>query len=364
GGERPDNPQEEPGSAGSDPAGYRSVGPHGGERDLHTDDMIEEIKGAGTRRDQARQLLIDLETRGSLAFHLFLQCLKDTGQRDTADLLQTAAANQFCYQIQYPPYPVKPSTPCCNAKPVLCMNRSFVYETDVSYCSYPMTTTPAAPCFIINNMEFDECTGLSFRTGSDIDRDKMESRMRSFHFDVTVKNNLTGQAIHNELQALAALDHSLSDCCLVVILSHGCETRHSKFPGGVFGTDGKQIPVERIVGYFDGAKCPGLRGKPKIFIIQACGGEQRDRGCEVDSSPISTSLQSDATPGSSARDDDEVDAVSCIPTHGDILVSYSTYPGYVSWRDKHTGSWYIEVLDKVLEQHAATEDLQSLLVKV
>lgn len=38
--------------------------------------------------------------------------------------------------------------------------------------------------------------------------------------------------------------------------------------------------------------------------------------------------------------------------------------GFVSWRDKKSGSWYIETLDGVLEQWARSEDLQSLLLRV
>ena len=50
------------------------------------------------------------------------------------------------------------------------------------------------------------------------------------------------------------------------------QTSHNQFPGGVYGTDGKPISVEKIVNYFNGSNSPSLRGKPKLFFIQACGG--------------------------------------------------------------------------------------------
>nr|AAI70178.1 Casp9-A protein [Xenopus laevis]AAI70180.1 Casp9-A protein [Xenopus laevis] len=340
------------------------------ERGVFSNDMIEEIQREGTRRDQARKLLVELETRGSQAFPLFLLCLKETAQHDLADFLQSDSGTRVLQPIPTTPSPVLKPLPKAEAAEYPAReirSRKGTLDKDKDY---PMSSDPIGSCLIINNMNFHECTGLSTRTGSDIDRDKLANRMRSFHFEVTVKDNLTGQAMHDHLQALADQDHSLQDCCLVVILSHGCETRHIQFPGGVYGTDGIRIPVERIVSYFNGSKCPSLRGKPKIFIIQACGGDQKDKGCEVTSdtpplSPTSTSLQSDATPVFSGEGDrDEVDAVSNIPTPSDILVSYSTFPGYVSWRDKHTGSWYVEVLDSVLAEHAAADDLQSLLVMV
>lgn len=95
---------------------------------------------------------------------------------------------------------------------------------------------------------------------------------------------------------------------------------------------------------------------------------------------------------------DEPDARTSLPTPSDILVSYSTFPGllhscisaflrsrnmasdamflelffwacdlktgYVSWRDTQSGSWYIETLDRVLEENAATDDLVTMLMMV
>lgn len=38
--------------------------------------------------------------------------------------------------------------------------------------------------------------------------------------------------------------------------------------------------------------------------------------------------------------------------------------GYVSWRDTQSGSWYVEILDHVLEENAATDDLVTMLMMV
>ena len=47
------------------------------------------FQSSGTRRDQARQLLRDLETRGSRAFPSFLECLREGGFESLAVLLQS-----------------------------------------------------------------------------------------------------------------------------------------------------------------------------------------------------------------------------------------------------------------------------------
>lgn len=100
------------------------------------------------------------------------------------------------------------------------------------------------------------------------------------------------------------------------------------------------------------------------------GQEQKDHGFEV-----ASASPEDRTPGSDPESDavpfqegpgpcDQPDAVSSLPTPSDIFVSYSTFPGFVSWRDTKSGSWYVETLDGVFEQWAHSEDLQTLLLRV
>lgn len=55
----------------------------------------------GTRRDQARKLVQNLETRGSRAFPLFLEILQEKGQQRLSELLRNGA----------PPVHLQPLTP-------------------------------------------------------------------------------------------------------------------------------------------------------------------------------------------------------------------------------------------------------------
>ncbi|XP_029434788.1 caspase-9 [Rhinatrema bivittatum] len=429
------------------------------QKDIFSQDMIEEIQSAGTRRDQARQLVTDLQTRGRSAFPLFVACLEESGQAELAAVLR-----EGCRKAAVEPRHISPvEMPSPARKGDEQMPRRLVISHQVTAkgdqdephgpqtpgstrsgenrtgeckrnCDkdYILSADPCGLCLIINNVDFLEHCNLSRREGSDVDCEKLQRRFRSFRFQVQVRRNLKGKEIHGELQRLAGTDHSHLDCCLVVILSHGCEARHIQFPGGVYGTDGASIPVEKIVKYFDGSQCPSLRGKPKLFIIQACGGDQKDKGFELHldaeapagrhlgdpvrsdrplgdpvrsdrhlgdpvqsdrhlgdpvrsdrplgdpvrsdrplGDPVQSDrhlgdpVQSDATPFSlPAEGFDQLDAVASLPTPSDILVAYSTFPGFVSWRNKQTGTWYVETLDSILGQHAASDDLQTLLVMV
>uniref|UniRef100_A0A8C6FJB4 Caspase-9 n=1 Tax=Moschus moschiferus TaxID=68415 RepID=A0A8C6FJB4_MOSMO len=361
-------------------------------RELFTPDMIEDIQraGSGSRRDQARQLIIDLETRGSQALPLFISCLEDTGQDTLASLLKTSrqAAKQSkpsqgklapvvlgpeeLWPAKLRPEVLRPEVP----RPVdvgsggftdVCAQDRAKRNADLAYV---LNADPCGHCLIINNVNFCRESGLRTRTGSNIDCERIQRRFKLLQFAVEVKCDLTAKQMVQALMQLARRDHGALDCCVVVILSHGCQASHLQFPGAVYGTDGCPVSVERIVNTFNGTGCPSLGGKPKLFFIQACGGEQKDQGFEVaftspeDKTPNSDP-ETDATPFQEGPGSiDEPDAVSSLPTPSDILVSYSTFPGFVSWRDPKSGSWYIETLDSIFEQWAHYEDLQTLLLRV
>ncbi|KAB0402241.1 hypothetical protein E2I00_013706 [Balaenoptera physalus] len=220
--------------------------------------------------------------------------------------------------------------------------------------AYVLNADPCGHCLIINNVNFCHESGLKTRTGSNIDCERMQQRFHLLHFVVEVKCNLTAKQMVQALGELARRDHSALDCCVVVILSHGCQASHLQFPGAVYGMDGYPVSVEKIVNIFNGTGCPSLGGKPKLFFIQACGGEQKDQGFEVAStSPEDRTPDSDPEPDATPFQEgpvtfDRPDAVS----------------SFVSWRDTKSGSWYIETLDSIFEQWAHCEDLQTLLLRV
>lgn len=66
-------------------------------------------QSSGTRREQARQLVRDLETRGSRAFPVFLKCLQETGYHSLVELLQNGA----------PTVQIQPPTPTPVDRPVI-----------------------------------------------------------------------------------------------------------------------------------------------------------------------------------------------------------------------------------------------------
>ncbi|XP_076840128.1 caspase-9 isoform X2 [Brachyhypopomus gauderio] len=366
-------------------------------RGIFTEDMVEEIKCAGTRRDQARKLVKDLQMRGRAAFPAFVECLRESGHQTLADLLESrgpitvpTSLPVLPSTVPFPrPHPVhrenpdrgdgsqklvplKPALPVLSPADEGITPRPSRQRRESIQC-YKMEANPCGMCLIINNVDFHPASDLKNRTGSDIDCDKLRKRFESFNFCVTVKRNLRCKEIKHQLSVLSSTDHSGYDCCVVVILSHGTESNNNRFPGAVHGVDGLPVSVQIMTDYLNGKRCPSLQGKPKLFFIQACGGDQKDTGFEVspdEVQPVGGRMdeQTDAIPSSSSSDSlsltDEPDARATLPTPSDILVSYSTFPGYVSWRDCNTGSWYVETLDCILEMNAVTDDLVTMLMMV
>ena len=125
------------------------------------------------------------------------------------------------------------------------------------------------------------------------------------------------------------------DALLVFISSHGDEGNL------IYGTDGKSITVNEVVGKFKGKI--SLANKPKLFFMQNCRGRNADRG--------SGTVQADNPPIIPAR----------IPYEADMLVAYSTVDGYESYIDETQGSWFITCLMKVLNERDHNMNLTDLL---
>ncbi|CAA9999836.1 unnamed protein product [Nesidiocoris tenuis] len=196
---------------------------------------------------------------------------------------------------------------------------------------------------IFNNETFET---LSPREGSRKDVIALEETFGPdcLGFDVECHNDLSADDIGNKLQKLSKADHSECDCLCVIFLTHGMDNGIIHLKKGVYLVDQLWAP-------FLNDRCLGLAGKPKFFFIQACRGTKAHYGVNL-----------------VRFNSSEMDSVSresyIIPSHSDILVSYSTVPGALSPRNKIKGTWFIQSLCKVLKEHYKTSDLLSMLTMV
>uniref|UniRef100_A0A8C4S8N9 Caspase-8 n=1 Tax=Erpetoichthys calabaricus TaxID=27687 RepID=A0A8C4S8N9_ERPCA len=209
---------------------------------------------------------------------------------------------------------------------------------------YDMNRPSRGFCLIFNNGNFAESRSegtdkepLSDRAGTDVDAGN--ALLQSFWFELLL--TIRGAQIQQTLEEYRDKDHRDRDCFVCCILTHGTT-------GRVFGTDGKALSINKLTTPFSGFNCPLLRGKPKLFFIQACQGSRKQHGVslEVDSCTLED-------------EDDASIPKDIIPEDSDFLIGMSTMDGFVSFRHRTNGTWYIQALCRSLGAH-----LLDILTKV
>ncbi|ELT91797.1 hypothetical protein CAPTEDRAFT_220640 [Capitella teleta] len=244
---------------------------------------------------------------------------------------------------------------------------------------YKMTSKPRGVCLIINNKIFTKDPNdlhsrqMSDRQGTDMDRAKLAEVFKKLDFIIKVENDLSDQEIEHRLRKYGQhIDHSRYDCFVCCLLTHGAE-------GRVYGSNGRSLKIKELMRYFKAQNAHSLRGKPKIFFINACQGKEKQLAVDLETDspyqplPLRSSGRSrraETQPLAFATTNPvETDAPGglereTIPDEADFLLGYASVPGYVSFRSKQDGSWYISVLCHMLNKFAASEDLLSILTKV
>ena len=211
---------------------------------------------------------------------------------------------------------------------------------------YHMDKTPHGIAVIINNSTFHSAVPtedpLPERRGSQVDEDNLRVTWEYLRYDVRILKNLTASELTRQLMQIALQNHEKYDSFVCCILSHG-------YLDGIYGTDSKPVKINDIASLFKGTFCPTLADKPKLFFIQACRGDDEDRGVVV---------QKDA------KGDSDDSFRHSLPSEADFLFGYATPPGNVSWRSPRYGSWYISKLCEVFVDYAPQQDLLSMLTIV
>ncbi|CAG2104448.1 unnamed protein product [Medioppia subpectinata] len=192
-------------------------------------------------------------------------------------------------------------------------------------------------CVVFNHKTFDKQTKCKDRDGTDKDVRNIITCFERLDFEVIVVNDGSLRDIRQTLFNIGTENHTNNDCVVVIILTHGNEhtlwARDTKYKAEIL---------------FPYLYCSSLIGKPKIFIIQAC------RGNNVDSGSKLKTLGN----GSSSVDKRPIvyKPVYTIPTNADLLIYQSTSPGHYSFRNADFGSYFIQTLVSVLNDYCYKSD--------
>lgn len=211
-------------------------------------------------------------------------------------------------------------------------------STEFDSESYNMEHKRRGIALLFNNVHFGS---MEVRKGSDKDCNDLAAILMKMDFEVKIYKDPTSTTIGSVLSETAALDHSDADCLIVAVMTHGESSL-------LYSAEGL-YPVDMLWAPFTADKCPTLAGKPKLFFIQACRGDQLDDGVDI------------------MEDRDETDSAPStytIPIFADIMVAYSTVDGFYSWRNPDDGSWFIQSICKEFEINGQTRDLLTMMTFV
>uniref|UniRef100_A0A672FFI8 Caspase 20, apoptosis-related cysteine peptidase n=1 Tax=Salarias fasciatus TaxID=181472 RepID=A0A672FFI8_SALFA len=223
-------------------------------------------------------------------------------------------------------------------------------KTDVppplTFSQRELNSKPTGLCVIINNGKFMDG---SERRGTNKDAESLAEVFNWLGFRVLTCQDQTMDQMERTLKCFVSLKEWLDskftdldqylhhgDAFFCFVLSHGEK-------GAVCGIDGKPLPIKSITTMFKNTEESALKGKPKVFGIQACQGAKIQQGVVVDEVE--------------ADDNDP----HSIPELADMLIAVATVEDYKAMRCIEKGSWFIQSLCDELK---CGDDISRILHRV
>lgn len=343
------------------------------ESGVFPESKLEEIRSAesGSRK---RKLYLEVQRRGPKAFGHLVTALLESGNGGAAKILDPEAEspppppgkvwNPPNYQLSQANMPYSPPPVLANStRPLEVKVRPSDQEERLGGgashgATYSMAARPRGLVLIIDNEDF-QGEVLPTRTGSLVDANNLDLLFQQLGFKVTLRRNLCYRDMYSEVQKFSGREeHGAADMAVLVILSHG---RH----GLVAAADGRELETEWVLRQLNNDGCPALKGKPKLFIFQACRGDEADYGVLPELRlPEEARTSTDARRLEPASGGQEGQQQYKELSWEDMVVAYSTLPGYVANRDRYRGTWFVESLCSVFMEMAADTDLRDMLDRV
>uniref|UniRef100_A0A8C3NPC3 Caspase 2 n=1 Tax=Cyanoderma ruficeps TaxID=181631 RepID=A0A8C3NPC3_9PASS len=333
------------------------------EKDIITTEMVEMIQAKSGSFDRNVEFLNLLPKRGPNAFSAFCEALRETQQQHLEAMILKTMSNlsheiarlEHCHESDLP-YPVRES---CNSKrprwlepmehslddgdgpsipPVKYCTPEFYHSHQ--HLAYKLTSEPRGLALILSNVRFSSERDLEYRAGGDVDCASLEMLFRHLGYRVTVFHDQTAQCKTSAKYHLVS-SVGLGDSCFIVLYL------------------GLNI-LQEAFRLFDNANCPNLQNKPKMFFIQACRGDELDRGVDQrDGKGWSDS------PGCEESDANKEESLKLrLPTCSDMICGYACLKGTAAMRNTKRGSWYVEALTSVFAEDSQHTHVADMLVKV
>ncbi|XP_077511082.1 caspase-3-like isoform X2 [Amblyomma americanum] len=218
---------------------------------------------------------------------------------------------------------------------------------------YTMRKWPRGHCIIIGNVLFNGSPKEQEGCLDDVRR--MRGLFLALHFKCTIATNLKADEMKTLLRwAAGECDEKKDDCLVVVLMCHGKENY-------IYGVDFEPLHLYNdVYEQFNNENCPELKGKPKLFLVQATREENHSQFTNTvpkTSDPGCVSAEAcNASPASKTPDPR--------PTWSDMYIAHATIPGYVELSKEESGLWFVSAVYEVFFDHAHIESLAELMRRV
>ena len=181
-------------------------------------------------------------------------------------------------------------------------------------------------------------------------------------FDVKFHQNLTAAEMKSTVKAYSAMEHT--GAFFLIISSHGGEG------DVVYGTDGGTVAVHDLQERFYATNCPSLAGIPKVFVIDASRGMEKERIHRFTPKVEHQSLSTNNTMG--VTNSANCTMQKCTPitefqeiinvfNSADIMTIFASTRNNVAGYDDKKGSLFIQAFAKVLKEASADKNLTDMI---
>uniref|UniRef100_A0A4W5NX36 Caspase-3-like n=1 Tax=Hucho hucho TaxID=62062 RepID=A0A4W5NX36_9TELE len=191
---------------------------------------------------------------------------------------------------------------------------------------------------LVSESNFDHGVPLGRRPGAEKDTKRLHRALTRLGYRVDIHMDLNAQEIYTLFKTES--EQPVKECFLAGLSSHGEE-------GCVFGADGMPVRLSHIFSCFNNTH---MKGKTKLFFIQACRGGELDDGVTVEMDSAGSDII-----------EDTLSQYLSIPM--DTAVMYATVPGYGAFLHP-LGAVFLQTFCILLEEGGGALELTRLLTRL
>ncbi|XP_014293903.1 caspase-14 [Halyomorpha halys] len=299
--------------------------------------MLQKIK-KGTSLEKKRKFYEMVPKRGPDAFRKLCECLISVGLKNLAEKLR--GSRLFL-------------DGCFPSK----LNGSS-HKVENNYEEhYVIQSNPRGHVLIINIMNYLYNPYL-LRDGSERDVASLEKLWNKLGYRVTTHQDLTCEEFKKVIDDFINMTKSdRLDSVFVFVMTHGIRNGSNHREVELQMSDSGLINSDWILDRFTSVHSKHLADIPKVIFIQACRGDDRDLGTwiENDSGHENFVYNEDIDSGKKP---------SPKPRYSNLLVVFSTLPGFVAKRNPVTGAPFIQELCRIIKTKSEKSHLLDMIHEV